>query len=690
MFMQDIAYRGISQDKILRPPLFPIWKFKTAGPVNSSPVAVGDTVYIGSDDNHLYALDMNNWGLKWDFESGGKITSAPTVYRGIVYFSSRDLNIYALDAKTGKKKWQTDVDGWVNSPVVAHGDKLYVGCYENKIYILHTETGKKLGLERARIKIGLSDYACIRGEFYPVDAYTRSAIWKGLVGGSESWPATANGFVYIGSRDNKIHAFNASDRKHVWQYKTDGWIDSSPAISKGKLYIGSRDGYVYAFDNKGKTESVYTSEGIITKNRVNIYEKPNGLPLLKVAQLNEDMTLPILETRSGNWYLNPSESWFRVKLPNDQTGWVSAENFIKTKWTNDLQINSGLVRDVVKLKLPKDAETTSWSPDGSKMAYFANTSDRNIYWMAQSIWVASANGNNPQWVSDGAFFNPNITWSKDGEWIVFENLSGEERQIWIASSDATGLKKITIGEAPSISPKGDKIAFVRRGKSSTSIWIRDLNNNNERKIAEVTIKGQQSYIAYGYNANFNPPSWSSDGSLIAFGFDGYHYDDKYTRVALIRISGGIIREFAVRAWRMKNTELSNDGKKIAYITHEHSTKEANDVLDKQVHFTSIDDNSSVRSYRHSEGISWSPDGRYLAFVEKSITMGINRRVWILDTQKNQQIQLLTSRQEIEKVAWIKNDKIVILARTSKQDLSESAGAIGKIQSWLVTIKNLPA
>jgi Tol biopolymer transport system component len=214
--------------------------------------------------------------------------------------------------------------------------------------------------------------------------------------------------------------------------------------------------------------------------------------------------------------------------------------------------------------------------------------------------------------------------------------------------------------------------------------------NNERKIAEVTIKGQQSYIAYGYNANFNPPSWSSDGSLIAFGFDGYHYDDKYTRVALIRISGGIIREFAVRAWRMKNTELSNDGKKIAYITHEHSTKEANDVLDKQVHFTSIDDNSSVRSYRHSEGISWSPDGRYLAFVEKSITMGINRRVWILDTQKNQQIQLLTSRQEIEKVAWIKNDKIVILARTSKQDLSESAGAIGKIQSWLVTIKNLPA
>jgi outer membrane protein assembly factor BamB len=454
MLMHDMAYKGVSQDKTIRPPLFPIWKFKTGGPINSSPVVSEGTVYVGSDDQRLYALNADSWGLKWEFESGGKITTAPTVYRGVVYFSSRNLKVYALDAKTGKKKWETEVDGWVNSPVVAHGDKIYVGCYESKIYILNAETGKKMSSERARIRVGLVEYACVRGEFYPIDAYIRSVLWKSLVRGSESWPATANGFVYIGARDNKIYAFNASTRKPVWEYETDGWIDSSPAISRGRLYIGSRDGYVYAFGNSGTDLNVASAnKGVVTDNRIDVYKQPDDLT--KITRLNEGTLLPIIDGKSGDWYLDPSASWFKVRLPNNQTGWLDARNFIKIRWIKDLQVNSALVKDVINLQLPEEAETASWSPDGSTLAFFANVSDHNIYWTAQSIWIASGNGSKPQWVSDGAFFNPSITWSKDGEWFAFENLSGTERQIWMARSNGTGLKKVTIGEAPSISPKGD-------------------------------------------------------------------------------------------------------------------------------------------------------------------------------------------------------------------------------------------
>ena len=44
------------------------WKFHTGGSVTSSPAVVGDTVYVGSNDNNLYALDLETGALKWKFK----------------------------------------------------------------------------------------------------------------------------------------------------------------------------------------------------------------------------------------------------------------------------------------------------------------------------------------------------------------------------------------------------------------------------------------------------------------------------------------------------------------------------------------------------------------------------------------------------------------------------------------------
>lgn len=695
MFMYDIAYRGISPDKKLHPPLSLLWKFKTGGPVNSSPVVTGGTVYVGSDDHRLYALNANNWGEKWEFEAGNRITTAPTIYRGNVYFSARDLKVYALDASTGVKKWEFSVDGWVNSPVIAFSDKIYVGCYDNKIYILNALTGKKEGDERSRISIGGVEYTCVRGEFYPVDAFNKSSVWKKAVPRSESWPAIANGFAYIGSRDNRIYAFNTSTHQQVWYFETDGWVDSSPAITNGKLYVGSRDGYVYAFENAKKAQEPTSilNKGVVTNNKVDVYEQPDGSPKTK-ARLNEGTLLPILDKKAGNWYLDTTSSWFKVKLPNNQIGWIYAENFIRARWLNDMLVNVSLVRDLNRLNLPADAETMSWSPDGKNIAYFANVTYSSLYWMAQSVWTASGDGSEPRWVSDGSFFNPNITWSGDGGWFAFENLTKIERQVWMARYNGTGLRKVTIGESPSISQKGDKIAFIRRGKKSNDLWIRRLDNDTEKKIAEFSIKGQEAYIAYGYNASLNPPAWSRDGSLIAIGLDGYHYSDKYTRVAVLKSSGELIKELAVRAWRTKDVTFSSDGSKIAYVTQEHSSKEAGEALDKQVHVATIVGEKREETFKHCEGIAWSPNGRYLAFIEETESMGINRKVWILDTTKWKRIQLLSSKEGIEKVVWLNNGKIVVLARSDSAKLSEkepkeSSSKPAKIYCWIVSIVSLP-
>ncbi|MHC3437163.1 outer membrane protein assembly factor BamB family protein [Natrialbaceae archaeon A-gly3] len=66
--------------------------------------------------------------VKWTFAAGGAIHSSPTVVDGSVYVGSRDNQVYALDAATGNREWTHETGGPVghSSPTVA-GGTVFVG-----------------------------------------------------------------------------------------------------------------------------------------------------------------------------------------------------------------------------------------------------------------------------------------------------------------------------------------------------------------------------------------------------------------------------------------------------------------------------------------------------------------------------------------------------------------------------------
>ena len=67
------------------------------------PPAIGTdgTVYIGSEDNKVYALDGASGAKKWEFVTGGDVHSSPAIGAdGTVYIGSKDKKIYALDGRT--------------------------------------------------------------------------------------------------------------------------------------------------------------------------------------------------------------------------------------------------------------------------------------------------------------------------------------------------------------------------------------------------------------------------------------------------------------------------------------------------------------------------------------------------------------------------------------------------------------
>ncbi len=62
----------------------------------SSPTIVDGVAYVGSRDQHLYAIDIATGEGLWRYRTGGQVASTPAVADGVVYFGSGDDHLYAL------------------------------------------------------------------------------------------------------------------------------------------------------------------------------------------------------------------------------------------------------------------------------------------------------------------------------------------------------------------------------------------------------------------------------------------------------------------------------------------------------------------------------------------------------------------------------------------------------------------
>jgi outer membrane protein assembly factor BamB len=115
------------------------WNFKSQGLIVSSP-AIGllngkTRIYFGSYDGNLYALRQDGSYL-WKFSSGGSIHSSPAVGPdGTVWVGSNDHNLYALDPGSGSIQSQITTGGPVkSSPAILQNGSVVVGSDDATVY----------------------------------------------------------------------------------------------------------------------------------------------------------------------------------------------------------------------------------------------------------------------------------------------------------------------------------------------------------------------------------------------------------------------------------------------------------------------------------------------------------------------------------------------------------------------------
>ena len=166
-----------------------LWQYLTRGPVLGTPTVVGGTLYVGSNDGAVYALDANSGKFYWRFATSGRVTVAPFIHDGIAYVASNDAYIYALDAQSGAMFWRAyagvnpatdnlEIRWSVSTPTI-YRNVLFATVYGG-LYAFDTRTGAQ------------------RWRYIPVE---ESA-------GTISPPIVNGGLALVGAADNQVHAVN--------------------------------------------------------------------------------------------------------------------------------------------------------------------------------------------------------------------------------------------------------------------------------------------------------------------------------------------------------------------------------------------------------------------------------------------------------------------------------------------------
>jgi sugar lactone lactonase YvrE len=177
----------------------------------------------------------------------------------------------------------------------------------------------------------------------------------------------------------------------------------------------------------------------------------------------------------------------------------------------------------------------------------------------------------------------------------------EKDKVWfvyVMSNDGSNRQRLTEGQSgflspPSWSPDGSKIAFVSEREGNPDIWVMDCDGQNLVNLTKNPAKD-------------NSPAWSPDGEWIAF---ASLRDSLYWELYLMRADGSDVQRLT---WWDDASDLwpswSPDGTRLAFASKRDGNWEIYTMDRDGSNLARLTDNPA-----DDTNPAWSPDGSRIAF-----------------------------------------------------------------------------
>jgi outer membrane protein assembly factor BamB len=209
----------------VRPDLTVLWRLALPSKLYSSPVVLADgTTLLGCQDDKIYCITPQGT-VRWSFATGADVDATPAVMADSVYVGSDDGYLYALQISTGHLQWKTRLGGFVRAGVALGLDQsLVVGTFgpSPRVVSLDRDTGRQRWSVAVEGGPPTAEWGVLSSAL--IDREGRIAV------------GTPLGQLWLIERDGRVTA----------KVNLGSAIDSSPVLIRdGVIAVGSDGGTVF-------------------------------------------------------------------------------------------------------------------------------------------------------------------------------------------------------------------------------------------------------------------------------------------------------------------------------------------------------------------------------------------------------------------------------------------------------------
>ena len=258
-----------------------LWRYAEPGAFpyhvvpKSTPLVVGDSIYMGTDIGKFICIDRLSGKKKWDFDvetSHPKgIWSSPAYHEGCIYFGAYNGSAYCLSAEDGTLVWKNPCCDFIGSSplIVSQHNMMFLGLEHQRPRMMGSNAAFDLKTSNRIWEVAQKKYQHGSAVYDPINdsiifgnanhditsyqAKTGKLKWQTKTGRSTKYPPAIDtdlGIVVAASFDGNIYILDSTTGELRFKIKTKDICYTTPLIHQGKVFVGSGDKHFYVINGQ--------------------------------------------------------------------------------------------------------------------------------------------------------------------------------------------------------------------------------------------------------------------------------------------------------------------------------------------------------------------------------------------------------------------------------------------------------